>query len=246
MKSRFAILLVTLTVGCAASRPISLNSLPSVAAPTSGQIVAANEYIEERLAHREGFRIIHGGDSLTRVEGIVYKLAQAVGLKGATFPVVIVDAGEQENALVVNDAVIVVYKQLLARAKSDHQLAAVLAHEVAHIAAKHEGVEHEGVVPPTVSDLSDYPTDVVAMAYAAESTFKLSSASSNMVDDLVEPYALQLEVEADRIGLAIMAKAGFEPRAALDFWRDVNVGEQRIRALQRLVAELSLNNTTPR
>ncbi|MBF0307365.1 MAG: M48 family metallopeptidase, partial [Alphaproteobacteria bacterium] len=38
---------------------------------------------------------------------------------------------------------------------------------------------------------------------------------------LLLPYSRNQELEADRLGLTIMARAGFDPRAAVALWRDM-------------------------
>lgn len=43
---------------------------------------------------------------------------------------------------------------------------------------------------------------------------------------VVLPYSREQEFEADEIGLILMAKAGFDPAAALGFWQRMSAQEK--------------------
>lgn len=44
----------------------------------------------------------------------------------------------------------------------------------------------------------------------------------------VQPYSREKELEADSIGLMLMAQAGYDPRAAITFWKKFGAQGQRI------------------
>merc|ERR1719160_262980 len=49
---------------------------------------------------------------------------------------------------------------------------------------------------------------------------------------LEKPYSRHLELEADHLGATLMARAGYNPQAAIDFWRDM-AEEDKKKALAR-------------
>ena len=101
---------------------------------------------------------------------------------------------------------------LLRLASTDDELAIVMGHEAAHAIARH-GAER------------------ISRSMAAAVVFGVASASGEVSPALVEATAVAYgalgetafsrgeETEADHIGLLIAAEAGYDPRAALAFWR---------------------------
>lgn len=89
----------------------------------------------------------------------------------------------------------------------DNELAIVIAHEVAHALAEH-----------VREQLSEVQLRRPRLAYRT-----VAEAAHDMNDDLgvylsLMPLSRTQELEADRIGLRLAARAGFPPRAALDFY----------------------------
>ena len=104
---------------------------------------------------------------------------------------------------------------LLGLAGSDDELAAALAHALAHAAMDHareradalrlESAPAGRADPADPADPADAP-DADAARAAARALFEL-------------PWRRAHEIEADRLGTEIAARAGFDPRAAIAFWR---------------------------
>lgn len=95
-----------------------------------------------------------------------------------------------------------------------NQLAIVIAHEVAHALAEH-----------VREQLSEVQLHRPRLQYRS-----VADAAHDMNDDLglylsLMPLSRTQELEADRIGLRLAARAGFPPRAALDFYAKLARGE---------------------
>src|SRR5262249_36924110 len=109
-----------------------------------------------------------------------------------------------------------VYSGLLPITKDEAGLATVIGHEVAHAAA-HHGEERMSqqmlaqggaqVLGSALGNTSQMTQQVAALAYGA----------GTQVGVLL-PFSRKQESEADHIGLVYMAKAGYNPQAAVDFW----------------------------
>ncbi|WAR61727.1 hypothetical protein PtB15_12B417 [Puccinia triticina] len=126
----------------------------------------------------------------------------------------------QINAFVLPTKQIFVYTGLLELIKHSEELAAaVIAHEVSHVVERH-AVENLGF-----SALSAVVFDAMrGVSYALTISFPLLSDGLafciNYLNDVVvqKAYSRKLETEADELGLMIMARAGYDPSAALKLW----------------------------
>ena len=104
------------------------------------------------------------------------------------------------NAFVNGGHYVVVNKGLMDYIASDDELAAVIGHEIAHLAANH-GNERMGI----------------AMAG------RLSGSKNVSKEGRTSAYSRVDELEADRIGVLYMALAGFNPSASSELWDRKNI-----------------------
>ncbi|TIB76178.1 hypothetical protein E3Q22_03660 [Wallemia mellicola] len=128
--------------------------------------------------------------------------------------------GPQINAYAMPSKELVVYSGLidLLDGKPEY-LATVLAHEIAHVTQRH-AVENLGLknVATVVADF------VRGAIISATIPFPILTSSLTLTinwinDPLSESaFSRKLELEADAVGLKIMAKAGYDPSYALHLW----------------------------
>jgi predicted Zn-dependent protease len=118
----------------------------------------------------------------------------------------------EANAYCLPGGKIVVYTGILPLTQNDAALATVLGHEVAHATAEHaaERIEREhltkvaaAIIAGGVAFTPSQYVRVVALLGAADSL----------------PFSRSQESEADHIGLVYMARAGYQPRQAVAFWK---------------------------
>jgi predicted Zn-dependent protease len=102
---------------------------------------------------------------------------------------------------------------------TDGELATVLAHEVAHALREHT---RERVSRAYGQQL--VLSGVAAVTGVSESTANLANMVAQVTFQL--PFSRDQESEADTIGLELMARAGYDPRAALTLWNKMNKAEQ--------------------
>lgn len=131
---------------------------------------------------------------------------------------VVFDDDAQLNAFAMPGGKVAVYTGLFQAAKNDDELATVVGHEVAHVVAGHSnerasqqilaGIGAAGVAIGTgVSDMSDTDRALILAAYGAGASV-----------GVLLPFSRTHELEADELGMYYMAKAGYNPMAAVDFW----------------------------
>lgn len=127
--------------------------------------------------------------------------------------------GEQANAFALPGGGVAVYTGLLRYAETPDQLAAVMAHEVAHNIARH-GAERMSQQLLAQLGAQGLQIAVGAQSPAAQQAMMAAYGAGAQVGFLL-PYSRVQESEADRIGLILMAQAGYDPRAAVQFWRNM-------------------------
>jgi predicted Zn-dependent protease len=120
---------------------------------------------------------------------------------------------EQMNAFVMPGGKIMFYTGLIERLNlTDAEIAIVMGHEIAHA-------------------LREHAREQVSQAMAAQtaigigaSIFGLGETSANLAGAgyqalVATKFSRTHEAEADRIGLELSARAGYEPRAGITLWR---------------------------
>ena len=124
---------------------------------------------------------------------------------------------DQVNAFAMPGGKTVVYTGILPITQDETGLAVVMGHEVAHALADHGAqrmsaaqVQQLGAVAGTValSGKSQQTQQIFAQAYGIGSQV-----------GVMLPFSRSHESEADRIGLTLMAIAGYNPDEAADLWR---------------------------
>lgn len=158
------------------------------------------------------------------------------------------------NAFVLPNGRVGFFKGLLDLARSDDEIGAVLGHEIGHILARHpaERVSHQLATQVGVGVAQLLMSNGENAEYADEVGAALGLGAQFGV---ILPYARSHELEADRVGVGLMRRAGMDPAAALTFWdRMTRAGrgdnrppevlsthpadDRRIAALRRAVANL--------
>jgi predicted Zn-dependent protease len=145
-------------------------------------------------------------------------LLQAAGEDPDDWEVVVFE-GEEANAFALPGGKIGIYQGMLQATQNDAQLAAVVAHEIGHLQAAHaeERVSSE-VATQGVVQLVSAALQVGNVGYANAIAGALGAGAQYGV---LLPYSRNQELEADRIGLQLMAQAGYDPREALAFWQQM-------------------------
>ena len=138
--------------------------------------------------------------------------------QSSDWEVVVFDTKEV-NAFALPGGKIGVYRGLLSVARTGDQLAAVIGHEVGHVLAHHgnERVSQQFAAQQSLALLDAW--------LAAGSTNNRQTAMallglSTQVGVLL-PFSRIQESEADHIGEDLMAQAGFDPRASVTLWQNM-------------------------
>lgn len=124
--------------------------------------------------------------------------------------------GEDANAFCLPGGKVAFYEGILPITGDDGGVAVVMGHEVAHAIANHGGERlSQGLGTQIVGQLLSVglsDTEPQTRARAMQ-LFGLGAQVG-----LILPFSRKHESEADKIGLILMAKAGYDPRTSIAFW----------------------------
>jgi predicted Zn-dependent protease len=151
----------------------------------------------------------------TAAERYLASLGQNDYLKDYQWEYKLVDSKEV-NAWCMPGGKIVVYSGILPITKNDAGLATVMGHEVSHALANH------GAQRMSASQLQTLGAAGVAAATGSQSAEKQKMwqeyyGIGSQVGVML-PFSRSHETEADKIGLILMAIAGYNPDEAINFW----------------------------
>jgi len=127
-----------------------------------------------------------------------------------------VQKNQELNAYCMPGGRIMVYSGLIDSLDlSDAELATVIGHEIAHALREHT---RERVSRAYAQQLAI--SGAAAVAGVSEGTANIANMVAEVTFQL--PFSRDQESEADTIGLELMARAGYDPRAAVTLWNKMN------------------------
>ena len=204
-----ALLTAALASGLAACASIDPPPAPVSVAPAAvPHAVAGTPASPERKRLIDAFGGVYSAPSTEAyLNGVLVKLAPASDAGGQPYRVTMLNS-PIVNAFALPSGDIFVTRGLLALADDTSEIAAVMAHEIGHITARHAAQRAE--FEKTTALFTKVNTQLLAQRQAqdeAEARSKLAIAS----------FSRQQEFAADQIGIKTIAKAGYDPYAAARF-----------------------------
>jgi predicted Zn-dependent protease len=153
-----------------------------------------------------------------RVDTITGRLiTEAIKMRPETadweWSVVVIDEPEMVNAWCMAGGRMAIYTGLLEQLKpTDDELAQVMGHEISHALAKHTAEKMSMQIATSLG--------VAVVGIASDNTgAALTGAALTAMLAVNLPNSRSAEKEADRIGIELAAKAGYDPAAAATLWQ---------------------------
>ncbi len=205
-----SLLLLPLTV-----RGANVN-LPELGDASSALVSPAQEYeLGQTWLRLYRSRVLTSSDPLLYdyLEGLLDKLAPSSQLKNQRLELVVAK-NPTMNAFAVPGGVVGVHTGLFLYAETEHQLASVLAHELAHLSQRHfaRGLEKQknATLPTLAAMLASL---VLAATAGGDAGLAALTATQAAALDSQLRFSRQNEQEADRIGMLTLVNAEMDPRA---------------------------------
>ena len=197
-----------------------------------------------QMVRRVGARIAKATEDLLRQRGLEAEI------QNFKWEFNLIDDPKVVNAWCMPGGKVAVYTGILPIVKDETGLAVVMGHEIAHAIAKHG---NERMSEGLLVQLGGVGLSV-ALGTQPGATHDLFMQAYGVTTGvgIMLPHSRLQESEADHIGLIVMAKAGYDPREAIPFWKRMNehggsrppeflsthpAPESRIQDIQALIPE---------
>jgi predicted Zn-dependent protease len=176
--------------------------------------LGSQEYTKTLRQYRA--RIVASGRAYTEVQRVAKRIEAVAGRDKPNFVWKVTLLRKNEaNAYCLPGGKIVVYTGILPLTRNDAGLATVLGHEVAHATAEHvaERIERQHLTEIAASIIAGGVAVSPAGYIRIRALLGVGGAAASL------PFSRSQESEADHIGLVYMARAGYNPRQAVAFWK---------------------------
>ena len=204
------------------------------------QEIAIGEQINQELLSKQ-VKLFRNQEAQSYINQIGQRLVQASDRPNIPYTFQVID-DSSVNAFATMGGFVYVNTGLIAAASNEAELASVMAHEIGHIAGRH-----------AIKQMRQAAVAAgVATAVGADQN-KLVQIGVELA--LNRPKSREAEYEADRMGLATLARAGYAPRGAVDFMAKLlksgspptilsthPATGDRISAMQRLIDPSQVNS----
>jgi len=160
--------------------------------------------------------IVASGKSAEMVRQVGQRIAKVAPLPNAQWEFVLFK-DDSPNAFALPGGKVGIYTGILPITKNEAGMATVMGHEVAHAVARHSAERMSQGMAVRVGGLilgaalgteASLTKDVAMQAYGLGAQY-----------GVMLPYSRTHELEADELGLLYMARAGYDPAEAVEFWK---------------------------
>jgi predicted Zn-dependent protease len=207
MHGQIACLLALLGVTACATVPFTNRSQLILISSSEEAALGAQAYKEATAKSR----VVRGTRAAQQVEDVGRRIAAVSGRRDFQWQFALLE-GKEVNAFALPGGKTAVYTGLLPVAGDTAGLAVVMSHEIAHAIARH------GAERMSQGTLVNLGGAVIGAAAGQNAEVAMTAYGLGSQLGVMLPFSRSHEAEADRIGLILMARAGYDPRAALVFW----------------------------
>ena len=191
-------------LGACAFNPAAGRQQFSLLSPQQEASIGQREY--PRLV--EQFGGVYDDPALTAyVERVGAEVARAAGQAGQPYRFTVLDS-DLPNAFALPGGYVSVTRGLLALMNDEAELAGVMAHEIAHVTARHSAERY------SQTTLAQLGASILGAATGNDDLAEMAGTGARLY---LLSYSRGQESEADAIGIRYLADAGYDPYAMSSF-----------------------------
>ena len=138
------------------------------------------------------------------------------------------------NAFATPGGVIVINSGVILKTNSEAELASVLAHEIAHVKARHLSRMHEASSKVDITTALTVIANIIAGMYDTSTLGKTLIATQGIKAQKQISFIREHEREADRLAINILANANINPKAMSGFFKTLLKENNEANALEFL------------
>lgn len=193
---------------------IPASQLVTMSADSYSKLLSQSKLSEDKervvMVERVGERIARA------TEAFLWENGQGHKVRNFDWQFELIEDAENINAFAMPGGKIGAYTGIFKVAPDEESLATVMAHEVAHVIANHGGERMSQYLLVSLGGLS---LDLALKKNEVETRkWWMVAYGLGSTVGYILPYSRKQEAEADRIGLILMAMAGYDPHAAVGLW----------------------------
>ncbi|MBX7138193.1 MAG: M48 family metallopeptidase [Oligoflexia bacterium] len=211
-----------LTLLCVCSCAPHRQPVPPGVVPQQGSLSAGDEEYGHQVMSglMDQYKLERDDTKIERVRNIVERLTKAAGADFNPWHVYVFDDPKFKNAAATKGNYIFVWSGILNAVQNDAELSAILAHEIGHVLAGHTEPDPADEISQILSGVAGTVAHDVVLSQGGGLAAELARMmiSEGLKAVIVNPESQRKELEADEIGIFLMADAGYDPQAAVDFW----------------------------
>jgi predicted Zn-dependent protease len=219
--SVLALLAITILVASCQSAPVTGRKQLMLVSESQAIEESAKAYPQVLAPIEKAGKLNDDAAMKARVDKITARLvAQAIKYRPETeswdWQVAVIDEPKTLNAWCMAGGKMAIYSGIITQLNlSDDEIAQVMGHEIAHALAKHTA---ERMSTAMASDAMLQIGAMLLGSNSATSQMTMQAAAVATTVGLQLPNSRKQESEADRIGIELAAKAGYDPHAAPRLW----------------------------
>lgn len=230
---RSSLLIIACGLGCASCATVRTTAPGAVGIEREQRMLVSEQdveqgaekaYAQEVQKARDGGKLNEDPRLIARVRGITERLIPATAVFRPDAPAwkweVNTLTTEEMNAYAMPGGKIMVYSGLVDKLQlTDAELAAVLGHEISHALREHTRERVSRIYAQRVA-----LAGLAALTGAGQGALDIAENVASVTFQL--PHSRQQESEADIMGLELMARAGYDPHAAVRVWQKMLASEK--------------------